>query len=117
MQPFISLVSFISGVLQPYKGNDSELLPVIFYIHGGAFTVGSGNAYNGKRLMNKDVVLVNFNYRLGVLGFFSLQTEDVPGNAALYDIINALKWTNEFIKYFNGDPNRITIAGNLFNSI
>ncbi|CAL8069287.1 unnamed protein product [Orchesella dallaii] len=96
---------------KPYKGNDSDLLPVIFFIHGGSFTIGEGNRFNGNRMMNRDVVLVSFNYRLGVLGFFTLNNEDTPGNAAMYDIVNALEWTRDYIRYFGGDPNKITIAG------
>jgi carboxylesterase type B len=61
--------------------------------------------------MNKDIVYVSFNYRLGLNGFFSLQNENVPGNAGLYDAINALKWTSKYIKYFGGDPSLLTIAG------
>lgn len=67
--------------------------------------------YSGNRLLNRDVVLVNFNYRLGVLGFFSLDSESAPGNAGLYDIVTALDWTRTYIKFFGGNPNKITIAG------
>ncbi|ODM98421.1 Carboxylesterase 4A [Orchesella cincta] len=96
---------------KPYNGNDTDLLPVIFYIHGGSFTIGEGNRFNGNRMMNRDVVHVTFNYRLGVLGFFTMNTETSPGNAAMYDMINALDWTRDYIRYFGGDPNKITIAG------
>jgi carboxylesterase type B len=47
----------------------------------------------------------------GFLGFFSLQNEDVPGNAGLYDTVNALQWVKNNIKHFGGNPDAITIAG------
>lgn len=86
---------------------------MIVNIHGGAFTIGQGSLYNGARLLNRDVVVVTFNYRLGLLGFYSLMNEDVPGNAAMYDTINALNWVKDNIRYFGGDPNRVTITGKL----
>ncbi len=62
-------------------------------------------------MMNRDVVYVTFNYRLGLNGFFSLQNENIPGNAGMYDVVNALKWTNKYIRHFGGDPSLLTIAG------
>lgn len=62
-------------------------------------------------LMEKDVILVTFNYRLGVLGFLSLDLPEYSGNMALKDQQLALKWTSENIAYFGGDKNRITIFG------
>ena len=49
-------------------GKFDKLLPVIVFIHGGAFIIGSGDTYGGARLLERDVVLVNFNYRLGLFG-------------------------------------------------
>ncbi|CAL8069288.1 unnamed protein product [Orchesella dallaii] len=93
------------------KENDGKLLPVIFFIHGGSFTFGQGSTYDGGRLLNKDVVLVTFNYRLGILGFFGFNKENAPGNLAMYDIVHALQWVRDYIPYFGGDPNSITITG------
>ncbi|XP_021948721.1 carboxylesterase 4A [Folsomia candida] len=94
-----------------YDGNDTALRPVIFFVHGGAFTVGAGSLYSGLRLMNRDVVYVSFNYRLGLPGWLSLQNDRIPGNAGLYDVLNALQWTRDYIKYFGGNPDLITVAG------
>ena len=63
--------------------------------------------------MEKDVVLVTFNYRLGVFGFLSLDNESlgVPGNAGLKDQLFALKWIKENIKNFGGDSENVTLFG------
>ena len=61
--------------------------------------------------MDKDVVLVEVQYRLGPLGWLSLNTDEIPGNAGIFDQIEGLKWTRKFVKYFGGDPNCVTIAG------
>ncbi|XP_026299635.1 bile salt-activated lipase isoform X2 [Apis mellifera] len=83
------------------------------WIHGGAFMVGSGNddIYGPDYLMRKDIVLVKINYRLGVLGFLNLEHEIAPGNQGLKDQVMALKWVQENISSFGGDPNNVTIFG------
>lgn len=59
----------------------------MFWVHGGGFVMGSGNTdmYGPDYLMNYDVILVTFNYRLGVLGFLNLDLEECPGNVGLMD--------------------------------
>ncbi|XP_076627824.1 juvenile hormone esterase [Colletes latitarsis] len=86
-------------------------MPVIFWIHGGAFQFGSGIDAGGKYLMDHDVVFVTINYRLGILGFLSTENEIVPGNMGLKDQSMALRWVSENIEWFGGDPNRVTLAG------
>ena len=54
-------------------------------------------------------MVVTINYRLGPFGFLSMGSEDVPGNAGFRDQVLALKWIQNFIKYFGGDPNLVTI--------
>lgn len=61
--------------------------------------------------MDHDVVLVTFNYRLGVFGFLSSGDENAPGNAGLKDQLLALKWVQSNIEAFGGDPARVTIYG------
>jgi acetylcholinesterase len=92
---------------------DGEFLPVMVYLHGGAFREGSGSAtmYGGDFLVEKDVVVVTINYRLGVLGFLSLNTPEVPGNAGLKDIVQALRWIKENIHKFGGNSGNITLFG------
>jgi para-nitrobenzyl esterase len=94
-------------------------LPVMFWIHGGGFTIGSGNAppFDGENLARRGVVLVTINYRLGVFGFFAHPelTAESPhhasGNYGLMDQIAALQWVTKNIAAFGGDPTNVTIFG------
>ncbi|KAI1212406.1 alpha/beta-hydrolase [Annulohypoxylon truncatum] len=90
------------------------LKPVMFWIHGGAFTSGTGNdpTFDGGNLASRgDVVVVSINYRLTTLGFLALKDNVTNGNFGLADQINALDWVRNNIKDFGGDPERITIFG------
>lgn len=89
------------------------LLPVMIFIHGGSFKSGSGNEeiYGPDFLVKNEVILVTINYRLGVFGFLSLQSKNIPGNAGMKDQVAALKWVKSNIENFGGDPNNITIFG------
>lgn len=97
----------------------SEKRPVFVYIYGGANTEGSGMVpvYDGEGLASKGLVVVNFNYRVGVLGFLTHPelSKEAPyhasGNYGLLDQIAAVKWVHENIAGFGGDPTRITVAG------
>lgn len=99
--------------------NSKSKLPVMVWIYGGAFRVGSSAAaiYDGTDLAKHGVVVVSFNYRLGVLGFFahpalSAETPDGPtANYGLMDQIAALKWVKDNIARFGGDADNITIFG------
>ncbi len=92
------------------------LKPVMVWIHGGGNVAGSGNE-NGVAFTRHGVVLVSFNYRLGIFGFLAHPelTAESPdhasGNYALMDQIAALKWVQENIKKFGGDPTNVTIFG------
>ncbi|XP_075972494.1 esterase B1-like [Anticarsia gemmatalis] len=101
--------------LNVYSPNviSNACLPVLFFIHGGGFKSGSGNvdSFGPDFFMRKSIVLVTINYRLDALGFLSLGTEEVPGNAGLKDQVLALKWVQQNIKYFGGDPTKVTIMG------
>ena len=93
-----------------------EKLPVMVWIHGGGFQFGSGEepAYEGSHLARKGVVVVTFNYRLGVLGFLAhpeLDSEGASGNYGLQDQIAAFKWVKDNISAFGGDPENITAFG------
>ena len=87
------------------------------WIHGGAFVFGSGSGSSGVEFAKQGVMLVTFNYRLGRLGFFafpalSLEHPDEPkGNYGYMDQIAALKWVQQNIAAFGGDPNNVTIFG------
>uniref|UniRef100_A0A0N5BN28 Carboxylic ester hydrolase n=1 Tax=Strongyloides papillosus TaxID=174720 RepID=A0A0N5BN28_STREA len=104
------------NVIQPIrKNNDNKLLPVLVWIHGGGYAVGSSNLYNYKNLINsfanKEIIVVTINYRLGILGFPSLGDKTMPGNYGYWDQRLALKFIYENIKNFGGDHSKITIFG------
>lgn len=86
-------------------------LPVLVWIHGGAFVTGCNSSpwYHGGRFAVDGIVLVTINYRLGAEGF--LMTEDGPANRGILDMVQALRWVQQNIAAFGGDPGRVTIAG------
>lgn len=91
--------------------------PVVMWIHGGGFTAGNGSEieFDGREYAKRGVILVSINYRLGVFGFFChpwLKEEaGHSGNYGILDQIQALKWIQENIEAFGGDPDRVTIMG------
>jgi para-nitrobenzyl esterase len=86
-------------------------LPVMVWIHGGAFVRGSNARaiYNGTSFARDGIVLVSINYRLGISGFAAIA--DAPLNRGLHDQLFALNWVQENIESFGGDPNNVTIFG------
>jgi len=96
-----------------------QKLPVMVWIHGGALTRGSGSGavYDGTELAKKGVVLVTINYRLGVFGYMAhpeLSAESKhnrSGNYGTSDQIQALRWVQNNIEAFGGDPGNVTIFG------
>ncbi|KAJ7679377.1 cholinesterase [Mycena polygramma] len=98
----------------PARSSSTKLKPVMFWIHGGAFTGGEGSdaIFDGGNLASRgDVVVVTINYRLGALGFLALNDGVTNGNYGLADQITALKWVQTHIASFGGDPARVTIFG------
>jgi para-nitrobenzyl esterase len=96
-----------------------EHRPVLVWFYGGGFMSGSGDEprYDGEHLAAKGVVVVNVNYRLGLLGFFvhpELTKEsdhNASGNYGLLDQTAALEWVKKNIAAFGGDPHNVTIGG------
>ncbi len=86
-------------------------LPVLVWVHGGAFVHGSSavTTCDGSRFARDGVICVSINYRLGVDGFLFL--DGVPANRGLLDQIVALEWVRDTIAAFGGDPTRVTVAG------
>ncbi len=98
----------------------SASLPVLFWIHGGGFNTGANSIvlYDGEALANtENLVVVSVNYRLGPLGFLSLpalngeSSANASGNYGLMDLVHALRWVEDNIAAFGGDPNAVTIFG------
>ncbi|XP_065338238.1 esterase E4-like [Cloeon dipterum] len=88
-------------------------LPVMVWIHGGGMVAESSSAQltGPEILMDKDIVLVTLNYRLGLVGLLNLGTKDLHGNYLIRDQILALKWVQKNIAAFGGDPNSVTLFG------
>ena len=89
-------------------------LPVLFFIHGGAFVTGGGADYDGAFLAaHGPAVIVTINYRLGPLGFLQLHRHglDEANNLAISDSLAALDWVHANIAYFGGDPDQLTLSG------
>jgi para-nitrobenzyl esterase len=91
-------------------GPDATGLPVLVWIHGGSFMNGSGSVaeYDGAAFARDGVVCVTINYRLAAEGFLSL---DGVANLGLLDQLAALRWVQDNIAAFGGDPARVTVAG------
>jgi len=106
------------NVWTPAQSAD-EKLPVIFWIHGGAFMTGYGHSahFDGEPFARKGVILVTINYRLNIFGWMvhpelSAESErGVSGNYGLLDQLAALNWVRRNIAAFGGDPENITVAG------
>jgi para-nitrobenzyl esterase len=107
------------NIWTPAELNGSERLPVLFWIHGGGFAVGSGSEprYDGAGLAARGIIVVTVNYRLNAFGFlahpeFSRESpHQASGNWGLLDLIAALEWVQRNISAFGGDPYAVTIAG------
>ncbi len=112
------------NVWTPAK-QDGAKLPVLVYFYGGGFMAGDGSEfrYDGESMAQKGIVAVTVNYRLGVFGFFAHPelTQESPHHASsnygLLDQNAALRWVQQNIAAFGGDPARVTIAGESAGSI
>jgi len=90
---------------------DKPALPVMVFVHGGGFIAGSNRSslYDGSRFARDGVVLVTVNYRLGIPGF--LELPEAPSNRGLLDVVEALRWVQQNIGAFGGDPGNVTLFG------
>lgn len=95
-----------------------EPLPTMVFVHGGAYSVGSSREIRkqGEVLVREGVVFVNFNYRLGALGYldfttFSSRARPFESNLGLRDQVAALEWVRDNIAQFGGDPSNVTLFG------
>jgi len=104
------------SVYRPRGTTAHDRLPVLFWIHGGALTIGSSNQHDGSLFAQTDhIEVVSIDYRLGAFGYFDLPGlpagAGASGDFGLLDQEAALRWTHANIARFGGDPRRITIAG------
>ncbi|CEF69982.1 Carboxylesterase, type B domain-containing protein [Strongyloides ratti] len=106
------------NIFSPYNNEDeSKLHPILVWIHGGSFHAGSADTGIDMESVAKNIVfhgvtLVTINYRLGPLGFMSINYGNyVEGNFGVYDMVLALEWIQQNIKQFNGDPSKVTVMG------
>uniref|UniRef100_A0A8B9SD34 Carboxylic ester hydrolase n=1 Tax=Apteryx owenii TaxID=8824 RepID=A0A8B9SD34_APTOW len=100
------------NVYSPAGSDKKDKLPVMVWIHGGNFIFGGASRYDGSALAAyENIVVVIIQYRLGLLGFFSTGDEHARGNWAFLDQVAALRWIQENIQYFGGDPGSVTLFG------
>ncbi|KAJ3666300.1 hypothetical protein Zmor_001750 [Zophobas morio] len=104
---------FVNIYVPKVSKYNKKLLPTMVFIYGGGFEGGDStyDLYGPDYLLEKDVVVVTLNYRLGILGFLSTGDMIVPGNNGLKDQVLALKWVRDNIENFGGDPNKVTLFG------
>ncbi|XP_075214239.1 esterase E4-like [Lycorma delicatula] len=101
------------NVFKPKIIESTRPLPVIVYICGGGFSKGSSSLkdYGPEILLDKDIILITFNYRLDILGFLSTGDKEAPGNFGFKDQVAVLRWVRQNVKHFGGDPERVTVYG------
>lgn len=107
------------NIWRPQNATATSNLPVYFWIYGGRFEGGAGSVktYEGSGLASKDIIVVNFNYRMGPFGFLAhpdLEVEsghNSSGNYGLLDQHAALQWVKNEISAFGGNPDKITVGG------
>ncbi|XP_062395033.1 carboxylesterase 5A-like [Sardina pilchardus] len=110
--PVVSEDCLYLNVYTPAKPAEDAKLPVMVWIHGGALIMGSASFYDGSVLAAyQNVVVVLIQYRLGLMGFFSTGDDNAPGNMGFLDQVAALRWVQENIQSFGGDPSSVTIFG------
>nr|AHJ81335.1 carboxylesterase [Locusta migratoria] len=87
--------------------------PVMIFLHPGAFYLlrGTSDVFGPQYLLDEDIVLVTLNYRLGALGFLSTGDSILPGNNGFKDQVLALRWVQQNIASFGGDPHNVTLSG------
>ncbi|WNG85485.1 carboxylesterase/lipase family protein [Mycobacterium sp. ITM-2016-00317] len=106
------------NVVAPKRAQAGDALPVMVFIHGGGYMLGSSATpiYDGAALARRGCVYISVNYRLGALGCLelsSLSTGDITidDNLFLRDLVMALRWVRDNVEAFGGDPDNVTIFG------
>ncbi|XP_036044307.1 pyrethroid hydrolase Ces2e-like isoform X2 [Onychomys torridus] len=100
------------NIYSPAHASEGSNLPVMVWIHGGGLVLGMASMYDGSKLAAiEDIVVVTIQYRLGVLGYFSTGDQHARGNWGYLDQVAALRWVQQNIALFGGNPDRVTIFG------
>jgi len=100
------------NVFVPSTVKPDDQMAVMVWIHGGGFSYSSSTEFPGGILASfNDIILVTFNYRLGILGFLNIPGTEIKGNYGMLDQVLALQWVQNNIASFGGDPNRVTLFG------
>ncbi|KUI74433.1 Cholinesterase [Cytospora mali] len=100
-------------IYAPSSATPASKLPVYFFIQGGGFNTNSNPNYNGTGLVTasgNNIVVVTFNYRVGLYGFLANGNE-LRGNYGLHDQRKAMEWVQKYIRQFGGDPSHVTMGG------
>ncbi|XP_070687085.1 carboxylesterase 3 isoform X2 [Pempheris klunzingeri] len=110
--PSLSEDCLYLNVYTPSEAMKGHKLPVMVWIHGGGLAMGAASQYDGAPLAAyENIVMVIIQYRLGILGFLSTGDEHAKGNWGFLDQLAALRWVQENIEAFGGDPQTVTVAG------
>ncbi|KAL4004043.1 collagen type VI alpha [Sarotherodon galilaeus] len=110
--PAISEDCLYLNVYTPAEATKGDKLPVMVWIHGGGLAMGAASQYDGASLaVYENIVMVIIQYRLGILGFLSTGDEHAQGNWGFLDQLATLRWVQENIEAFGGDPQTVTVAG------
>ncbi|CAO2610286.1 Pyrethroid hydrolase Ces2a [Lemmus lemmus] len=100
------------NIYTPAHAHEGSNLPVMVWIHGGGLVVGMASMTDGSILAaTEDIIMVAIQYRLGVLGFFSTGDQHATGNWGYLDQVAALRWVQQNIAYFGGNPGQVTLFG------
>ncbi|XGW05271.1 hypothetical protein V3C99_016000 [Haemonchus contortus] len=103
------------NVIRPRKEAPAEGYPILLWVHGGGYEIGSASLYGYKGFADiyipHDIIVVTIQYRLGVYGFFSSGDSRMPGNLGLFDMAEAVKFVYENAENMGADPSRITAWG------
>uniref|UniRef100_A0A914QLH1 Carboxylic ester hydrolase n=1 Tax=Panagrolaimus davidi TaxID=227884 RepID=A0A914QLH1_9BILA len=104
------------NILKPKEPSpDKNGYPIMFFVYGGSFIVGDSKTYGYKtiseNIVERGIIVVIIQYRLGPFGFFSTDDPNFSGNLGLWDQLEALKFVNKVIGNFGGDKSRITLVG------
>ncbi|CAH1229566.1 NLGN4X [Branchiostoma lanceolatum] len=99
------------NIYAPEDPEEGHRHPVIVVFPGAQYDWGTVRAFDGTAMAEQEVVVVTVNYRMGVFGFLSTDDDEALGNYGMLDQIEALKWIQDNIARFGGDPKRVTLMG------